>query len=174
MPRLAVLALALAACAAPEAEDTAPADEKPALDPFAQAFVDAHNAARTRPEPTPDPALPEVGWDEDLAAFAQEWADGCVFEHSTGETGENLAVYSYAVEPAEVVDYWFSEIEFYDYEANRCDPGEQCGHYTQVVWRDSTKIGCAVQACDIAGFGAGDLWVCEYDPPGNWVGERPY
>ena len=172
-PLALALALALPACAAPEEADTGPSDAS-SLDPFAQAFVDAHNDARGRAEPTPEPALPDVGWDDDLAAFAQEWADACVFEHSTGDLGENLAAFSWEVEPADVVEGWFSEIEFYDYDANSCEAGQQCGHYTQVVWRDSTRIGCAVTACDLDGFGQGDFWVCEYDPPGNWVGERPY
>jgi len=167
------LVLALFACGAPvEQEDTGP--EEPALDPFAQAFVDAHNDARDRPEPTPEPALPDLTWDEDLATIAADWAAACVFEHSTGETGENLAAYSYEVEPAEVVDGWFSEIAYYDYASNSCEAGQACGHYTQVVWRDTLRVGCAVQACDLEGFGRGDFWVCEYDPAGNWVGELPY
>ena len=44
-----------------------------------------------------------------------------------------------------------------------------CGHYTQIVWETTQKVGCAKIQCD--GF---DLWVCNYDPPGNWVGEKPY
>lgn len=163
----------LLACVASDGPvDTGPAEDP--LEPFARAFVDAHNDARGRAEPAPEPALPDVGWDETLEAFAAEWAAGCVFEHSVSDYGENLAVFSYEVEPADVVDAWFSEIAYYDYRANQCDAGEMCGHYTQVVWRDTERIGCAVEACNIRGFGQGYLWVCEYDPPGNWVGEKPY
>ena len=170
---LLALALSLLACGAPDGDvDTAPVE--PALDPFAQAFVDAHNAARGRAEPTPEPALPDLVWDEDLAAIATDWAAGCVFEHSTGETGENLAAYSDEVEPNVIVDGWFSEIADYDYATNTCADGAACGHYTQVVWRDTLRVGCAVQSCTLDGFGRGDLWVCEYDPAGNWVGELPY
>ena len=142
---------------------------------FAQAFVDAHNAARRDAAPSPSPALPDLRWDDGLASIAEDWAAGCVFEHSMGETGENLAIFSWSVQPAEVVDAWFSEIAFYDYASNSCAPGEMCGHYTQLVWRDTSRVGCALKVCDdVAGFGAGELWVCEYDPPGNWVGEKPY
>lgn len=155
-------------------DDDDDGSDEPELGEFAQAFVDAHNDARGRAEPTPDPELPDLAWDEDLAEIATEWADGCVFEHSTGQTGENLAAYSYEVEPAEVVEGWFSEIEYYDYETDSCERGQQCGHYTQVVWRDTERVGCAVQSCNLEGFGRGDLWVCEYDPAGNWVGELPY
>jgi hypothetical protein len=165
---------ALLACTPTETTDDL-APDGDALDPVAQAWVDAHNDARGRAEPTPDPALEDVGWDETLAAYAAEWAAGCVFEHSVGAYGENLALFSWEGEPVEAVEGWFSEIEYYDYGTNRCDPGEMCGHYTQVVWRDTENIGCAVQACaNVQGFGRGWLYVCEYDPPGNWVGEKPY
>jgi uncharacterized protein YkwD len=146
------------------------------LSGMAAAMVAAHNDARSRAEPTPDPALPALQWDEDLAQIAEDWANQCVWEHSMGETGENLAWFSYTVEPAAVVEAWFSEISDYDYATNTCAAGKMCGHYTQVVWRDTTRVGCAMVTCaDVEGIGmAGDLWVCEYDPPGNWVGEKPY
>ncbi len=148
--------------------------EGPSLSAFAQAFVDAHNDARGRAQPTPSPALPDLSWDDDLAAIAEDWAAECVWEHSMGPTGENLAAFSYEVEPKDVVDAWFSEIDFFDYASNTCDAGEQCGHYTQVVWRSTERVGCAKRSCDLQGFGPAEYWVCEYDPAGNWVGEKPY
>ncbi|BBG95244.1 pathogenesis-related protein-1-like protein [Prunus dulcis] len=48
--------------------------------------------------------------------------------------------------------------------------GDECGHYTQVVWRNSVHLGCARAKCD-------NNWVfviCSYEPPGNYEGERPY
>jgi pathogenesis-related protein 1 len=145
------------------------------LSELADGFVAAHNDARGRAAPTPDPALPDMSWDDNLAGIAQSWGERCLWEHSMGETGENLAFFSYAVEPADVVEAWFEEIAFYDYASNTCQEGQMCGHYTQVVWRDSTRVGCAKVTCeDVGGFGPGDLYVCEYDPPGNWVGEQPY
>lgn len=72
-----------------------------------------------------------------------------------------------------------------DYDSNTCSPGtcscisfqcNACGHYTQVVWRDSERLGCGVGDCT----GGGEIWVCNYDPPGNVIpsGEtkpsRPY
>jgi len=44
-----------------------------------------------------------------------------------------------------------------------------CGHYTQIVWRDTKQVGCGV-----ARDNRREIWVCNYDPPGNWVGHRPY
>jgi len=56
-----------------------------------------------------------------------------------------------------------------------------CGHYTQIVWDTTTQVGCAIQACP-AGIGspppgvttAWSYVVCDYSPPGNIVGLRPY
>jgi uncharacterized protein YkwD len=150
--------------------------ERGGLEPFAQAFVDAHNAARAGATPAPPLSLPPVTWSDEIAAVAQAWADRCVFEHSSGPYGENLALFSSpSTTPEQVVAAWVSEVADYDYAANACAAGAQCGHYTQVVWRDSGRIGCAVTDCPaVAGFGPGLLWVCNYDPPGNFIGRRPY
>jgi uncharacterized protein YkwD len=152
------------------------ADDDGALEPFAQAFVEAHNAVRAAVQPAPAVPLPPVAWSADVADVAAAWAERCVFQHSAGGLGENLAIFSStSTTPGEVVAAWASEVADYDYTANRCAAGAQCGHYTQVVWRGSTAIGCAAVACDeVSGFGAGMLFVCNYDPPGNFVGQKPY
>jgi pathogenesis-related protein 1 len=168
----ATVALALSACAAGGGGAGAglTGDER-------QRMIDAHDAARAAASPAPDPPLPAMSWSEEAAAVAADWAGRCVFEHNAdrGERGENLAFFSTSLEstPEMVVEGWAGEIEFYDYATNTCAAGEQCGHYTQVVWRDTTKVGCAKAQCTIDGFD-GVLWVCDYEPPGNFVGERPY
>lgn len=141
------------------------------------AFVVAHNEVRAAATPVPDPPLPPLTFDADLAATAQAWSERCVFEHSEGNGyGENLAIFSGAEStPQDVVDIWASETAAYDYDTNTCAPGEQCGHYTQIVWRDTERVGCGVSACNFAELGGeGLFWVCNYDPPGNFIGERPY
>jgi hypothetical protein len=73
-----------------------------------------------------------------------------------------------------VVDAWVSEQSDYDYAADSCRG--TCGHYTQVVWRETTGVGCAAQTCTSGsplGSGGWQLWVCDYTPPGN-SGGRPY
>jgi pathogenesis-related protein 1 len=70
---------------------------------------------------------------------------------------------------AEVVNLWVGEGRSYNRAANRCAPGAVCGHYTQVVWRSTRRLGCAVAHCADS-----EIWVCNYDPPGNYVGHRPY
>jgi hypothetical protein len=54
-----------------------------------------------------------------------------------------------------------------------------CGHYTQIVWRDTTNLGCAIEYCT-TGSPFGPVYpnwafvVCQYDPQGSWAGQRPY
>jgi uncharacterized protein YkwD len=157
--------VALAGCAA-----------SPAQDPQADEFVTAHNDVRAAALPTPVPPLPALAFDAELKAIAQAWSTRCVFEHSEGDLGENLAFFTGPDStPADVVDAWASEAAFYQYDTNACEPSEQCGHYTQIVWRETERVGCGVSTCTIPEFDVeGLLWVCNYDPPGNFVGEKPY
>jgi uncharacterized protein YkwD len=176
---LAAVVVVVVGCSAPPPPPgTRPAalDDPAQLAAFQQELLDAHDDVRANAAPAPSPPLPPMSWSDDAAATAQDWANRCVFEHrQPNDFGENLALFSQAgVPPRDVVDLWASEAPDYDYADNACT-GEQCGHYTQIVWRDSTGVGCGVADCDdVAGFGEGSLWVCNYDPPGNFIGERPY
>ncbi len=69
------------------------------------------------------------------------------------------------------VDMWANEKVYYDYESNS-GHGEVVGHYTQIVWQKTTKVGCgkAKSKTDIDG----DWIVCRYEIPGNMTGEKPY
>lgn len=132
-------------------------------------ITEAHNLVR-RPL-----GIADLTWDDALAGVATAYAalladDGCDLVHSTGPYGENLYWSSFESTVDDVVGAWASEVAFYDYDSNRCDAGEQCGHYTQIVWADTAVVGCGLAPCN----GLGEVWVCNYDPPGNWVGERPY
>lgn len=154
-----------------------PSASTPSADPFAGKFVDAHNRARASVSPPASPALPPVRWSEELAASARAWAQRCEFRHSESDYGENLAARTDRADPAAIVESWAVEAQHYDHRRNRCASGEVCGHYTQVVWRDSVTIGCAVERCSGGGpFGGGEWFmsVCNYAPPGNWKGEPPY
>ena len=55
--------------------------------------------------------------------------------------------------------------------SNSCADEQECGHYTQIVWRTRRRIGCA--RVFFLG-GRGGFMTCNYDPPGNYIGERPY
>ena len=78
--------------------------------------------------------------------------------------------------PQGIIDGWASEAADYAYATNSCADGKVCGHYTQVVWRDSLRLGCGMVRCDGAGvpLGVSQIWVCNCDPPGNVDGLRPY
>jgi hypothetical protein len=125
--------------------------------------------------------VPPLTWDPALAATAASYATQCMFEHSnTPGVGENLAAFAPpGNRTAEApVDGWADEKADYDYASNSCAPGTICGHYTQMVWKTSLRLGCAVQACSqgspFTNAPNWELWVCQYSPPGNVVGRKPY
>jgi pathogenesis-related protein 1 len=139
----------------------------------AQDFVNPHNAARAAVGVGP------VSWDENVAAFARSYAarrqGDCKLVHSGGgpnHYGENLFWGGGSDWTAsDAVGLWVGEKPNYDYNSNSCAAGKVCGHYTQVVWRKSTAIGCARVVCN---NGGGVFITCNYNPPGNYAGERPY
>jgi pathogenesis-related protein 1 len=134
---------------------------------LARDMIAAHNSVRARVGTAP------LAWSNRLATRAQEWAGALLargqFVHSPNSNyGENLfEITGAAAAPAQVVDAWAAESRNYDYQRNRCHG--TCGHYTQIVWSETRDLGCAV-----ARDARREVWVCEYDPPGNWVGKRPY
>jgi uncharacterized protein YkwD len=138
----------------------------------------AHNAARAAVTPAPTTPLPAMSWDATVAAAAQSWADQCNFSHNTQGYGQNL--YASAgggpPTPQSVVSDWVSESANYTYSTNSCNG--TCGHYTQVVWRTSVSLGCGIKACStgspFTGFPNWYIVVCNYSPPGNYTGQKPY
>ena len=127
----------------------------------------AHNAVRARL------GIPPLAWSDRLAGRSQDWAANLLasrqfFHRPNSVYGENLfEINGGAASSAQVVNAWASESRDYDYDSNRCH--RVCGHYTQIVWAGTKEVGCAV-----ARGGRREVWVCNYDPPGNWVGRRPY
>jgi hypothetical protein len=107
-----------------------------------------------------------------------------MWKHSmTANLGENLAAFYPAGQPASrPVQGWADERQWYDYASNTCNApaGRDCGHYTQIVWRSSARVGCAVVVCDQGTpfmnppSPTWEFWVCQYSPPGNIIGQRPY
>ena len=133
----------------------------------------AHNGYRKEVGVAP------LTWSDDLASHAQEWADylaslgGEEWKHSedTGE-GENLwRGTSGDYTNTQMVDKWGKEKEnfvegtFPDVSSN----GKKVGHYTQIVWRKTKEVGCA-----IASAGGYDILVCRYSPQGNIKGKPVY
>jgi pathogenesis-related protein 1 len=144
-------------------------------------MTEAHN--RIRGEVT-GASLPDLAWSQELANVAESYAGkiagSCSLVHSQGPYGENLALFGGADTTAsEVVNLWASEKSCYTFGTfktgdsctSACDRSGGCGHYTQVVWRDTAVVGCGVARC---ANGQSEIWVCNYDPPGNFIGETPY
>lgn len=139
----------------------------------------AHNVVRASVSPAPSSPLVALTWSDTIASAAQTWANGCNWSHSSNAYGENIyAVSGDTVTGQAVVDDWASESVDYDYATNSCS--NVCGHYTQVVWADTTQVGCGVKVCTTnSPFPAkyGPTWtfvVCDYDPPGNVGNQSPY
>ena len=149
-----------------------------------EAFLNGHNQARCEVDP-PAQTMPAMIWDDQLAAVAEAHANAGVFEHNANRqadyvaaggppgvyVGENIAAGN--LSPSQVVALWVQEKSNYDHALNTCAQGQLCGHYTQVVWADTVKVGCG-QGVANPGFGNVAFWVCNYAPGGNFVGERPY
>lgn len=135
-----------------------------------QDFLSAHNAARA----AVSAALPPLTWDTTVAGIAQNYANqrkaDCALRHSGGPYGENIAWGSANLSGMDAVNMWVAEKANYDYNSNTCAPGKVCGHYTQVVWKNSVRLGCAKVTCN----NGGTFITCNYDPPGNFIGQKPY
>lgn len=153
------------------------------VDPRTNGMLEAHNLVRANASPDPSPALEPMTWAADLAQAAAEYASTCTWEHDPAldalEQGENLAAWSAAnFGTGEMaVESWAAEAAFYNYSDGSCQAGQQCGHYTQIVWRTSVEVGCAVGDCPdgLQGWDAGvEIWVCRYRERGNLVGAKPY
>jgi uncharacterized protein YkwD len=141
----------------------------------------AHNAVRADARPAPAPPLPPLCYSSTVQQTAQAWANGCKWKHNPdrGFLGENIAAFSSTLSnaPVHAVELWAGEADDYDYASNSCSG--VCGHYTQIVWRSSQRLGCGVAVCSTGSpwGSASPNWtfvVCDYDPPGNFVGQRPY
>ena len=142
-----------------------------------QAMLNDQNAARAAAGATP------LTWSDplaaDAAAYARTLADTGRFEHAVqgqgpGREGENLwtgtrDAYSYD----EMVGHWVSErkevVDLPVPMSSRTGRFGDVGHYTQIVWRATTHVGCAM-----ASNKTDDYLVCRYSPPGNIVGLRDF
>ncbi|KAG6505272.1 STS14 protein-like [Zingiber officinale] len=144
---------------------------------LADQYLDPHKQARAAVR------VPPLRWSPQLASTAsgvtrdQRERSACGFaDLGSSQYGANQAWASYPMGPAEAVRSWVAEGKYYDYANNTCAAGhEDCGTYTQVVWRRTTSVGCAQAVCGGGrGTATATLTLCLYDPPGNVVGEKPY
>lgn len=120
------------------------------------AALSAHNSLRAKH------GVPALSWSGQLAGVAQAYANQCVFEHNNTSYGENLAQ---ATDPnvGAMVNDWYSEISAYDFASGT---GNGTGHFTQVIWKSTTQVGCGMAMCS-----GGAILVCNYSPAGNVDGQ---
>ncbi|KAI9176599.1 hypothetical protein LWI28_004883 [Acer negundo] len=131
-------------------------------------FLNAHNEARS------EVGLRNLTWNNTVASYAQNFSnqrmEDCNLVHSEGPYGENLAWGSGNLSGIEAVGLWVSEKAIYDPERNTCINDGVCGHYTLLVLEVSQHLGCGKVQCKTGG----SFICCNYDPPGIFVGRRPY
>ncbi len=120
--------------------------------------------------------VPPLQWSENLAASAQQWADHLAatgtFDHSGA--GENLAggtTGDYSL--TQLIDMWGNEKQYFKNgifpDVSTINDWSKVGHYTQVVWRNTTEVGCGLAS----GHG-NDVLVCQYNPAGNIIGQSVF
>lgn len=144
---------------------------------FPERVLAAHNRERVAM------GVPALGWDPRLEASARAWADNIArtgsFEHSPTDPsdmsapGENLwAGTAAAYSPEEMVGLWIEEKVDFKLGTfpfiSRSENLEAVGHYTQLIWRRTGRVGCAKSS-----NGEEDFLVCRYSVSGNVIGERP-
>lgn len=142
-----------------------------------QRLLAAHNRERAAT------GIPMLEWDARLASDAQEWADRLsasgTFRHAPTSPqnprfGENIWGGSSGVfSPEHMVGRWIAEKEHFKrgrfpYNSSTGKVAD-VGHYTQVIWRDTDKVGCGLSS-----VGDEDILVCRYSDPGNIVGQSPF
>ena len=146
-----------------------------------QQILDAHNAYRS------EVSAPALTWSGDLADYAQAWATelatnrSCNMQHRPNDEndswnqkyGENIywgGGTNWSPTTLDAVADWGNEKNDFDSNTKECKDGATCGHYTQMVWKNTTMVGCGVAKCPDGNV----IVVCNYDPAGNLMGEKPY
>ncbi len=167
---LAVLAASLiAAGTAAIAADTG-------FNPFDSRLLAEQNAERDRV------GVPRLEWSGKLAADAQAWADQLAREgdlrHSprtvNPDEGENLWMGGKGYYgPEAMIGTFLDERRAYKSgvfpAVSTTGNWQDVGHYTQIVWRNTRQVGCAVTRGRTM-----DFLVCRYLPAGNWRGQAVY
>ena len=146
-----------------------------------QQILDAHNAYRN------EVGVPALTWSNDLADYAQAWANelatnrGCSMQHRPNDVndpwnqkyGENIywgGGTNWTPTALDAIADWGKEKSNFDSNTKECNDGSTCGHYTQMVWKNTTMVGCGMAICPDGNV----IVVCNYDPAGNVTGEKPY
>ena len=189
-PLTGALAIVLAtgsALAASESSPIAPGTRAPtAMRAIpAHGTSDLHLAARilrTHNDERQRLRLAPLKWNIHLEREARDWAHELsrrgMLQHASqskrNRTGENLWMGTAGHWPVEtMVGMFIDEKKHYKHasfpDISRTGNWADVGHYTQVVWRDTQEVGCAVVTAR-----GNDVLVCRYWPAGNVWGQKAY
>uniref|UniRef100_W5NHS6 Cysteine rich secretory protein 1 n=1 Tax=Lepisosteus oculatus TaxID=7918 RepID=W5NHS6_LEPOC len=138
-------------------------------------IVNEHNTLRRNVSP-PAGNMLKMEWNQEAAENSERWAQLCTENHSSigqrqinsnteSPCGENTVVSLNPISWEEVIQMWNDEVHNFKYGVGSKDDSFT-GHYTQIVWYRSNKIGCAVAHCSEAKYAY--FYVCHYCPPGNY------
>lgn len=115
-------------------------------------------------------------WDVKIAKYAQNWANYLLLnnkmEHSGSSIyGENLAFFkNYNNDLITLIkrsiDLWYIEISNYDFTKN--EYSNKTGHFTCLVWKDSSHFGIGISVDPITKRA---VITFNTSPPGNIVGQ---
>ncbi|XP_063147517.1 cysteine-rich venom protein kaouthin-2-like [Candoia aspera] len=135
-------------------------------------IVDRHNYLRRTVNPKASNML-QMEWHSNAAKNAKSWADKCSFGHSPANLrtveklncGENLFMSTHPHSWTAVLQSWHDEAKNFQHGIGPRPANAVTGHYTQMVWYNSYRVGCAAVKCPTSKF----YYVCHYCPAGNIV-----
>jgi len=133
----------------------------------------SYGTGNPAPSATPLGSLSPLTWDVGAARAAQAWADTCPNTSPSPHPKDNFGFGQNFVEeipPASGtvgIGFLATEAANFTYGTpnGTCAPNAECGHYTQIVWRTTTAVGCGVNFCPASGV---DYEFCNFSPAGNW------
>ncbi|WCJ20739.1 CAP (Cysteine-rich secretory proteins Antigen 5 and Pathogenesis-related 1 protein) superfamily protein [Euphorbia peplus] len=133
-------------------------------------YLAYHNKARA------DIGVPNLEWNGTLVSDAKAYLKSNVTHHCSlhvdlSSPGLNVQVGDFSLTISRAVKLWVAQKKYYDCATNSC-VGGTCTAYTQVVWSNSSDVGCSIARCD------NNQWMtavaCKYNPAGNIPGVRPH
>ncbi|KAJ9656263.1 hypothetical protein H2201_008595 [Coniosporium apollinis] len=162
----------------PPASAPAPSTGRPTG--YADLVLRHHNVHRA------NHSAPALVWNETLASIARDIGNTCLYKHNTtaggGGYGQNIAAGVQENNISAVITELFynGEVNRFEGEYGKVDPDMSdfhgWGHFSQIVWKETTQVGCATVDCPNGLGGAGSgvapyYTVCNYLMPGNWKGQ---